>query len=110
MKQNWTITELKEFWILSDQERKLALLKSRQSRLGFAFMLKYFQINARFPRKEEIISLKVIDFLAKQLELDSLSFYYYDFADQSAKLHCKQISKYFGFQTASRKDGKDLVH
>lgn len=110
MKQNWTTTELKELWTLSDREQQLALVKSRKSRLGFAFMLKYFQINARFPKKEEVISLKVIGFLAKQLELDSLSFHYYDFADQSAKLHCKQISKYFGFQTATRKESKALVH
>jgi TnpA family transposase len=110
MKQNWTATELKELWTLSDQEKKLTLLKSRQSRLGFALLLKYFQINARFPRKEEVISLSVINFLAKQLELDSLSFHYYDFADQSAKLHCKQISKYFGFQPATKKDAKALMH
>jgi len=110
MKHNWTTTELKELWTLSDQEYKLALLKARKSRLGFAFLLKYFQINACFPRKDEVISLAVIHFLAKQLEMDNLSFHDYDFADQSAKLHCKQISKYFGFQTATRKESKALVH
>ena len=80
MKQKWTVIELKERWTLSDQERNLAAAKSRKFRLGFAFLLKYFQLLRRFPSKEEAISLVVADFLAKQLQLDSLGFHFYDFA------------------------------
>ena len=109
MKQKWTMIELKEHWTLSSQELDLAKSKSRKFRLAFAFLLKYFQTNMRFPTKEEMISLSVIDFISKQIGIHSPSFYAYDFSDQVAKLHQKQIAQYFGFQSATAEDGEHLV-
>lgn len=109
MKQKWTMIELKEHWTLSSQELDLAKSKSRKFRLAFAFLLKYFQTNMRFPTKEEMISLTVIDFISKQIGIHSPTFYAYDFSDQVAKLHQKQIAQYFGFRSATAEDGEHLV-
>ena len=109
MKKKWTVLELKEYWTLSSQELDFTKSKSRKSRLAFAFLLKYFQANMHFPSNEEQISLSVINFLSKQIEMDSPTFYAYDFLDQSAKLHRRQISHYFGFRSATPEYGEHLI-
>jgi TnpA family transposase len=109
MKKKWTALELREYWTLSSQELDFTKSKSRKSRLAFAFLLKYFQANMHFPSNEEQISLSVINFLSKQIEMDSPTFYAYDFLDQSAKLHRRQISHYFGFRSATPEDGEHLI-
>ena len=109
MKKKWTALELKEYWTLSPQELDFTKSKSRKSRLAFSFLLKYFQMNMRFPAREETISLVVIDFVSKQIGVHSPTFYAYDFSDQSAKLHQKQISHYFGFRSATPEDGEHLI-
>jgi hypothetical protein len=51
MKKKWTALELKEYWTLSPQELDFIKSKSRKSRLAFSFLLKYFQMNMRFPAR-----------------------------------------------------------
>ncbi|MGJ5634443.1 DUF4158 domain-containing protein [Nostoc sp. CALU 1950] len=62
--------ELVENWTLVPQELELVLKKVGAGQIGFAILLKYFQIMARFPDSEAEIPETVITYIASQLEAD----------------------------------------
>ncbi|MEL7144706.1 MAG: DUF4158 domain-containing protein, partial [Cyanobacteria bacterium J06573_11] len=52
MKRKWTNHELLEHWTLDAEETRLVLSKKGANRLGFALLLKFFQLKGRFPEKK----------------------------------------------------------
>jgi hypothetical protein len=50
MKQHWGTDELVEHWTLLPRETELLTNKTDATRLGFAALLKFFQLEAYFPR------------------------------------------------------------
>ena len=51
MRRDWEPEDLVASWTLVEQdERELVAYKRGATRLGFALMLKFFEIEARFPR------------------------------------------------------------
>ena len=62
MKQKWALDELIDVWTLSSNE--LALVnrgKADHNRLGCAVLLKYFQIEGRFPRRQHDVPQTAIE-------------------------------------------------
>ncbi|MGV9776428.1 DUF4158 domain-containing protein [Streptosporangium sp. NPDC003464] len=53
MRREWELEDLIECWTLNEAEAELLANKSGATRLGFALMLKYFELEGRFPRREE---------------------------------------------------------
>jgi hypothetical protein len=49
MKRNWDREELELHWTLCAQEQKLLKRKIGATRLGFAVLMKFFQMTGRFP-------------------------------------------------------------
>ena len=49
MKHNWDREKLDQNWTLSVQEQKLLKHKIGATRLGFALLMKFFQMEGRFP-------------------------------------------------------------
>ena len=49
MKQHWGTDELVEHWTLLPRETELLTNKTGATRLGFAVLLKFFQLEAYFP-------------------------------------------------------------
>jgi hypothetical protein len=74
MKQQWTLEELEEHWLLQPDERELLNNKSGKTRLSFAFMLKYFQLFSRFPNEKESIPLLLSTYFAKQLGMENIGY------------------------------------
>ncbi len=56
MKRQWTVDELIDQWTLLPSELALvAASKADHNCLGFAILLKYFQVEGKFPRhKHEV--------------------------------------------------------
>ena len=50
MRREWSDEELVGSWTLVDEDWRLVGDKSGVTRLGFALLLKFFEIEARFPR------------------------------------------------------------
>ena len=67
MKRNWTLDELVESWTLLPLELELVGNKSGPTRLGFALLLKFFALEARFPAAKNEIPRIVIAHVAKQV-------------------------------------------
>ena len=49
MQQEWLQPELEAYWRLTPEELSLLEGRGRNNYLGFALMLKYFQLESRFP-------------------------------------------------------------
>ena len=65
MRREWDLEELIECWTLDEGEFELVGNKSGATRLGFSLMLKFFELQTRFPRREDVPKTAV-DFVAGQ--------------------------------------------
>ena len=108
MKKTWLPEELVENWTLLPDELSLLTQKNQENRLGFAILLKFFQIYARFPLNQHEISQDVVDYIAKLLDISPEKYSYYDWQGRSIKYHRAQIREFFGFRKTKVSDAKEL--
>ncbi len=78
VKSNWDTEELIEDWTLVPQELELVKKKIGAGQMGFAILIKYFQLMARFPDDKAEISDKIITYIASQLQVDSSLYSHYN--------------------------------
>ena len=69
MKQHWGTDELVEHWTLLPRETELLTNKTGPTRLGFAVLLKFFQLEAYFPQhaSASAVPTVAVEFIAKQV-------------------------------------------
>ncbi len=97
VKRNWEIDELIEHFTFLPHELKLIINKAGATRLGFAVLFKFFQLEARFPSNKTEIPKVIIDYISKQTDSDPSLFNSYIWTDRRGKYHKAQIRDYFGF-------------
>ncbi len=95
LKKNWEPEELSESWTLIPQELKLVRKKVGGNQIGFALLLKYFQLFARFPDSSEEIPDLIISYIANQLDLSVSSYSNYNCQGRSTKVYRAEIRKLF---------------
>src|SRR5260370_462941 len=71
--REWDLEELIECWTLDKEELALLANKSGATRLGFGLMLKFFELEARFPRREDV-PRAAVEFMAGQVKVDPALF------------------------------------
>ena len=64
MHRDWTLDDLVASWTLLDADWGLIANKSGGTRLGFALLLKFFELEARFPVSSREFPRVVIEFVA----------------------------------------------
>jgi hypothetical protein len=101
MKRHWEELELGECWSLTHDEFELVRNRTDRSRLGFASLLKFFQLEGRFPSERREIPNLVLDYLASQLDVPRDAIAKYDLASRSAKRDRVQIRELLGFRQAT---------
>jgi hypothetical protein len=72
VKPNWDTEELIENWTLLPQELELTKKKVGGNQIGFALLLKHFQLFAYFPEDKSSISQVVISYIANTEQIDVL--------------------------------------
>ena len=77
-------------------------------RLGFALMLKYFELEARFPRREDVLGAAV-EFVAGQVKVEAALFASYPWSGSTAEYHRKEIRDFHGFRPVTVADEDKLV-
>lgn len=97
LKRNWEIDELIEHFTFLPHELKLIINKTGATRLGFAVLFKFFQLEARFPTNKTEIPNVIIEYISKQTDSDPSLFNSYTWTDRKGKYHKAQIRDYFGF-------------
>lgn len=104
IKLQWKEEELIENWTLAPQELELVRNKVGGNQIGFALLLKHFQLFARFPEQKSSIPKVVISYIADQLNLPESAYSDYDWQGRSAKVYRVEIRRLFDFRVATVQD------
>jgi len=104
MKRNWSPDELIASWTLLPLEAALLDNKTGPTRLGFAVLFKFFQLEARFPAGKNEIPRIVVAYVAKQVGVNHHDWLQYDWRGRSIKYRRAQIRDFFGFREATLDD------
>ena len=71
MRREWEPEELIACWTLLDSDRALLANKAAATRLGFALMLKFFELEARFPSSAAELPRAAVRYVAEQVNVDA---------------------------------------
>src|ERR1039458_4687165 len=104
MRQEWEPEDLLAAWTLIDADWALVANKSGATRLGFALLLKFFELEARFPRDPSELPAAAVGFVADQVDVAASELAGYDWAGRSIKYHRAQIREAFGFRESTVAD------
>jgi TnpA family transposase len=109
VKREWDLEDLIDSWTLKKADMKALANKSGSTRLGFALMLKYFEIDARFPRHRGEVPAAAVKFVASQLRLDPELFAEYELTGRTSEYHRSQIRDELGFRAFTRSDEDKMI-
>ena len=96
--------ELVGSWTLVGEDWTLLGNKSGVTRLGFALLLKFFDLHACFPRTPVDFSTEVVTYVAAQVGVDPELFEAYEWSGRAIERHRAQIRSAFGFREFTRND------
>ncbi|GFS57637.1 hypothetical protein NPIL_434121 [Nephila pilipes] len=81
------------FFTLDSEEIILANSKNtKENRLVFAVMLKFFQVEGRYPTPSDVIQQTMINSLAMQLDCCDMNLDNYDWHNRSSKRFRQEIN------------------
>jgi TnpA family transposase len=109
MKQEWTTEELTAQWQLLPADLTLLANKKEPTRLGFAVLLKFFELEGRFPHYRDEVPAIVVRELARQVGVLPEHYRYYDWDGRTIKYHRGQIRAYCGFREVTVADLQTLT-
>lgn len=104
MRAEWEPDELIGSWTLVEGDWALIKNKSGATRLGFALMLKFYELEGRFPAYLEEVPAAAVEYVASLVKVDSGLFAKYSWTGRTIKTHRKQIRDAFGTRPASEED------
>ena len=93
MQAEWEPDELIGTWTLTGSDWDMIANKAGVTRLGFAVMLKFYEIEGRFPAYPEEIPPAAVRYLGSLVEVDPALFAGYSWSGRSIKYHRSQIRK-----------------
>jgi TnpA family transposase len=104
MKQHWSLPELKEGWSLTLDEGALLSGRTAVNRLGFAALLKFFQLEGYFPAAYTDIPRQALEYLAGELEIPVSIIETARFAERLLKSYRTEIRSFLRFRPATNRD------
>jgi hypothetical protein len=109
MRREWSPEDLIESWTFVGQDWTLVGNKTGATRLGFALMLKFFEIEACFPRAADDFPAAAVGYVAEQVNIAPAAFAAYSWSGRSITYHRSQIRDAFGFREFTRGDEDKLA-
>lgn len=109
MKRNWELDELIEHFTFLPNEMQQVGNKTRETRIGFAILFKFFQYEARFPTHKYEVPKAVISYIAKQIDSQPGLYAQYDWTGRSITYHRTQIREFFGFREDTLQDAQEMI-
>ncbi len=109
MRREWEPEDLLACWTLVEPDRQLLANKAGATRLGFAVLLKFFELEARFPRHAGEVPPAAVTYVAQQVGVESGEFLCYDWAGRAVKYHRAQIRQALGFRESTLADEDRLA-
>jgi uncharacterized protein DUF4158 len=109
VRHEWEPEELIACWTLLESDHALLANKAGATRLGFALMLKFFELEARFARSAAEMPPAAVQYVAEQVDVDAAQIARYDWSGRAIKYHRAQIRAALGFREVTRDDEHRLV-
>ena len=103
MKRHWRTDELVEHWTLLPRETELLTNKTGATRLGFAVLLKFFQLEAYLPQQASAVPT-VVEFIAKRSKSHRSNSNSIQWRGRTIEYHRAQIRKLHGFRETTVND------
>ncbi|MFJ1930471.1 MULTISPECIES: Tn3 family transposase [unclassified Streptomyces] len=107
MRQEWSPEDVVACWTPVDGDGDLVANKTGPTRLGFCLMLKFFEIEGRFPEFIEEFPQAAVEYVAGLVKVPAAELAKYDLA--GAKRHRKQIREALGFRPSTLADEERLT-
>ncbi|WP_338145719.1 Tn3 family transposase [Streptomyces scabichelini] len=109
MRQDWEPEDLIEVWTLLEDDTRKLRNKSGANRLGFAMLLKFFEVEARFPESAKEVPADAVAYVAQQVKVPEQEWAAYDWQGDRIKRHRKEIRTAFGFRAGTEEDQERLA-
>lgn len=104
MRREWEPEELIGAWTLAGWDWELVGNKTWPTRLGFAVLLKFYEIEGRFPAYPEEVPPVAVEYVAALVKVSPVAFAKYSWTSRTIKRHRAQIRKEFGTRPAGEAD------
>ncbi|MFE2442277.1 DUF4158 domain-containing protein [Streptomyces sp. NPDC059426] len=109
VRQEWSPEELLANWTLVDGDWDLVANKSGATRLGFSLLLKFFELEGRFPDVLEEVPPAAVEYVADLVKVPATDFAKYMLVGRTAEYHRRQIREALGFRPSTVADEKGLA-
>ncbi|GAA2332765.1 DUF4158 domain-containing protein [Streptomyces violaceusniger] len=109
VRQEWAPEELLANWTLVDGDWDLVANKSGATRLGFGLLLKFFELEGRFPDVLGEVTSAAVEYVADLVKVPATDFATYTLVGRTAEYHRKQIREALGFRPLRVADEKALA-
>ena len=109
MRREWQPEELIASWTLVDRDWELVANKSGATRLGFALLLKFFELEGRFPVHAGELPPAAVQYVASQVKVSSGLLVQYVWSGRTIEYHRAQIRDASHFREPTRADEQRLA-
>jgi len=109
MRREWEPEDLVGAWTLVEGDWHLVGNKTGHTRLGFVLLLKFFELEGRFPRHAGELPPAAVAYVAAQVRVEPALFGDYAWAGRTIEYHRAQIREALGFRPATRADEQALA-
>jgi hypothetical protein len=106
VRREWEPEDLVAVWTLVEQDE--VAYKRGPTSLGFALLLKYFEMEGRFPRHVGELPPAAIGFVARQVGVDSVELAGHEWSGRTFEYHRAQIRRARGFRRFGEDDEAKL--
>ncbi|CAL9609423.1 Tn3 family transposase ISNpu13 [Streptomyces sp. enrichment culture] len=109
MRQDWEPEALIEVWTLLEDDMKRVRNKSGATRLGFALLLRFFEVEARFPESAKEVPAAAVEYVAQQVKVPAGAWAEYDWQSKAIQRHRGGIRAAYGFRASTGEDQDRLA-
>jgi hypothetical protein len=109
MRNEWELRDLIACWTLDEDDWKVLANKTGATRLGFALLLKFFDLEGRFPAGPEELPAAAIDYVAGLVKVPAAELAAYAWSGRTIKYHRAQIRDERGFREVAGEDEQRMV-
>ena len=109
MRREWQPEELIASWTLVDRDWELVANKTGATRLGFALLLKFFELEGRFPTHAAELPPAAVEYVAGLVKVAASELAQYEWSGRTIEYHRAQIREASGFREPTRADEERLA-
>ena len=105
MRAEWEPDELIDAWTLTGSDWDLIANKTGVTRLGFTVMLKFYEIEGRFPAYREEVPQAAVTYLGSLVKVEPALFARYSWRGRTIEYHRAQIRRAYGTRPPTPRQG-----